>query len=151
MKSNPNKLLIIVITVVICSVLTVTGLAASAASHHNPAFDTPLSTVSAQNDSESEPALKDGVWKAEYTNGNVCYFIINSKENSFTILNEDKSMGVPSRYEYDESTGVYQLHIGSVDNIEHWQVIDNTGDTAFVTTGNSELITLTYLSENTEI
>ena len=149
MKSNLKKLLIVTITVVICAFLTVAGLAVSAASHHNAALESIESSIPEALDI-STPALQDGVWLAKYHNGSSHYFVIDNKEASFSILDTEKGIGVPSRFEYDKSIGMYKLHIGSAENTENWRVIDNDGSTAVVKDANGDLITLSFLCEDAD-
>lgn len=136
MKYDLRKVIAMILVIVICAAAAVTGFAVSAAEHSH-------TTGSSQNG--VRPALKDGVWKAVREDG-VQLFFINESERSFSLIDPELGIGLPSRYEYNPDTGIYKLQIGYVGNEENWRVIDNSGRTATVSDADGDLITLYYIS-----
>jgi hypothetical protein len=76
-------------------------------------------------------------------------FFISSEESSFSLIDPEYGIGVPSRFEYDSSTGIYKMQIAYEGNEERWRVIDNSNSTATVSNAQGDLITLYYLSNDT--
>ena len=144
MKAEIRKIIAMILLVVFCATAAITGIAVSAASHTNAA-----STATPDKADNAKPALKDGVWQAVYEDGKQELFFLNSEESSFSLIDPEYGIGVPSRYEYDSSTGIYKMQIAYDGNEERWRVIDNSGATATVKDENSKLITLHYLSDET--
>lgn len=141
MKTDLKKVIVFFLVIILCAAATVTGFAVSAADYS----DHPAAS-SENTGSNSRPALKDGVWQAVYENDDSKLFFINTEEQSFSLINADLGIGLPSRFDYDASTGIYKLQIGYEGNEESWRVIDNSGSTATVSDARGDLITLYYIA-----
>ena len=141
MKTDLRKIIAFILVIILCAAATVTGFAVSAADHTDHRAADNKNAVS-----YSRPALKDGVWQAVYENDDSKLFFINSEEHSFSLINADMGIGIPSRFDYDASTGIYKLQIGYEGNEESWRVIDNSGSTATVSDARGDLITLYYIA-----
>ena len=144
MKAEIRKIIAMILLVVFCATAAITGIAVSAASHTNAA-----STATPDRADNAKPALKDGVWQAVYEDGKQELFFISSEESSFSLIDPEYGIGVPSRFEYDSSTGIYKMQIAYEGNEERWRVIDNSNSTATVSNAQGDLITLYYLSNDT--
>ena len=144
MKAEIRKIIAMILLVVFCATAAITGIAVSAASHTNAA-----STATPDRADNSKPALKDGVWQAVYEDGKQELFFINSEDSSFSLIDPEYGIGVPSRFEYDSSTGIYKMQIAYEGNEERWRVIDNSDSAATVSNAQGDLITLYYLSNDT--
>lgn len=141
MKAKLNRIIVFILVIILSAVAAVTGFAVSAAS------GTTVSTrASAKKSEEARCDLKDGVWQALYKTGESRLFFINSEENSFSLINPDKGIGLPSQYEYLPGLGIYKLHIASEENTENWRVIENNNNTAAISNAEGDVITLFYLS-----
>ena len=143
MKTNPMKLAAIIAVLVCCAVATIAGFTVSAANHARIA----TSDKTDRSADAELPALKDGVWQAVYSDNSSKLLFIDQKKESFSIIDPEYDMGVPSRCEYDTETGIYKLQVGYEGNEERWRIIDNNGDTATVSDANSDLLTLYYISD----
>lgn len=147
MKIDFLKPIAIILVILFCAAATITGFAVSAATHSNVAFSPAAKTNCV--DEGSMPALKDGVWQAVYEDGSSMYFFIRDKDHSFSLINPDKGIGLPSTYAYNDKIGMYKLQVAYADNEKDWRVIDSNGATAVVSDENRELITLHYVSDET--
>lgn len=141
MKTDLRKVIAFILVIILCAAATVTGFAVSAADRSDR-----LAADSKTAGSDPRPALKDGVWQAVYENDDNKLFFINSEEHSFSLINADMGIGIPSRFDYDASTGIYKLQIGYEGNEESWRVIDNSGGAATVSDARGDLITLYYIA-----
>ena len=72
-------------------------------------------------------------------------FFINDEEKSFSLIDPELGIGLPSRYEYLPELGIYKLHIGCEGNVENWRVIENNDITAVVSDAQGDVISLFYL------
>ena len=140
MKSEFKKVLMMILVIMLCAAATITGFTVSAAHRTNA----PRSAD--ENDRPGRPALKNGVWQAKYENGDDKLFFINEEERSFSLVSADMGVGLPSRYDYDNTTGIYKLSVGYEGNEESWRVIDNSGSAATVSNAHGDIINLHYIS-----
>lgn len=147
MKNDFLKPIAIILVILFCTAATITGFAVSAATHSNVAYDPATQTEKA--DEGSIPPLRDGVWQAVYEDGSSKYFFIEDRERSFSLIDPDMGIGLPSTYEYNDKIGMYKLQVAYAGNELDWRVIDNNGATAVVSDENRELITLHYISDET--
>ena len=147
MKNGFVKPVAIILVILFCAAATITGFAVSAATHSNVAYDPAAGNE--RIDEGSIPALRDGVWQAVYDDDSSMLFFIEDKDHSFSLINPDKGIGLPSTYAYNDKIGMYKLQIAYAGNETYWRVIDNSGATATVKDENSKLITLHYLSDET--
>lgn len=143
MKTEFRKALSTILILLFCTAATITGFTVSAAHSAQSA------AYGEGSGGDNRPALKDGVWQAVYEDGADKLFFIEEKEHSFSMIDPDLGIGLPSRFDYDGSAGIYKLHIACEDNEENWRVIDNSGKTATVSDANGRLITLYYISGET--
>lgn len=144
MKTHFNKIIAFILVIILSAVAAITGFAVSAASGSD--VSARLSEKNGEN--ASRPELRDGVWQALYKTGESKLFFIDREESSFSLINPDLGIGVPSRFEYIPELGIYKLHVGCEGNVENWRVIENNDITATVSDANGDLISLFYLAND---
>lgn len=142
MKTDLRKAISMILVLLLCAATTIVGFTVSAANSSCAA-----NASGESSEDSSRPALKDGVWQAVYDDGGDKLFFISEEDRSFSLIDPDLGIGLPSRFDYDSSTGIYKLHIGCEENEENWRVIDNSGSTATVSDANGDLITLYYIAD----
>lgn len=141
MKSRFRQILVFVLVIVLSGAAAITGFAVSAASENHVTSRANSQSAGASAGS----ALKSGVWQALYKTGDSRLFFIDDEEKSFSLIDPELGIGLPSRYEYLPEMEIYKLHIACEDNVENWRVIENNDITAVVSDAQGDVISLFYL------
>ena len=138
MKSSAIKITAVILTIAVVAAASITGLAIAAAGGCNAA---------AMSESPAHPELCNGVWQAVYGDGSSVYYIVDENEAAIDTLSAENGMGLPSRYQYDPSTGIYKIQLAYEGNEVIWRLIENSGGTAVLSDENGELLTMYYIGK----